>query len=721
MVYNHITVTFGALRKVTALPINYIDDVKQVLVIRGLTLPEYYVVDFCNEGDSSVIPITATSDGAEIPDTLLTTGKAIKAYIVVSGNEGDVQTRYEVKIPVNNRPHRNDVDPTDEQQQQIDALVAALNDGVGRAEAAADDAEQAAELLTNPSAEATTLEPDEDATASYADGVFSFGIPKGAQGIPGEPGTPGKDGKDGVDGVTPDFSIGTVSTLPAGSDATATITGTTANPVLNLGLPQGAKGDPGEVTQDDLDAAIAPLNQQINELTTEEFGKNIYDYTKNLHNKYLNPNGVIEDLANRIVTDYMPVVPGKYVTISYIAASTNKVTQTGYAAICCFDSEKNVVSGGNYNKTTFLVPNGVAFVRVTKDVTIDGPKAMIELTDDGLPTTFAFYCGNSISISDDIIIPETPLGYMRSTGNLSDGQSLVLPYHNVKNQNVLVFSGKISIFDKLKIGKQTDTYITIDSTNVTITNDQTSSVLPHGLTISNDIQVIICNEDAITPSQIKVTSCGVSFTAASGSVRFLMDEGSPYATSIGSTLTDCVFSWTSRNINKPIWVFGDSYISWYPQRWSYYLSQDGFTKSCMLNGYAGESSVNAMTALQSLLAVKVPQYIVWCMGMNNADSTEVNPTWYYIYTALLEYAKVYGFKLILATIPNTPTVNNSYKNAIVRNSGYRYIDFDGAVDIDGVGTWIPGTLSEDNTHPTENGARVLYYQVLVDFPEITTL
>ena len=43
-------------------------------------------------------------------------------------------------------------------------------------------------------------------------------------------------------GATPSFSIGTVSTLSAGSNATASISGAAANPVLNLGIPRGADG-----------------------------------------------------------------------------------------------------------------------------------------------------------------------------------------------------------------------------------------------------------------------------------------------------------------------------------------------------------------------------------------------------------------------------------------------------------------------------------------------
>lgn len=49
--------------------------------------------------------------------------------------------------------------------------------------------------------------------------------------------------KTGQDGQTPNVTIGTVQTLPAGANATAEITGTTPNLALNLGIP---KGDPGE-------------------------------------------------------------------------------------------------------------------------------------------------------------------------------------------------------------------------------------------------------------------------------------------------------------------------------------------------------------------------------------------------------------------------------------------------------------------------------------------
>lgn len=69
--------------------------------------------------------------------------------------------------------------------------------------------------------------------------------PAGADGAKGDKGDPGAPGADGEDGITPEFSIGSVTTLGAGSKAFATITGTKEKPVLNLGIPKGADGSGG--------------------------------------------------------------------------------------------------------------------------------------------------------------------------------------------------------------------------------------------------------------------------------------------------------------------------------------------------------------------------------------------------------------------------------------------------------------------------------------------
>ena len=80
--------------------------------------------------------------------------------------------------------------------------------------------------------------------------------PQGETGPAGPDGAPGKDGSPGKDGVTPDIKIGTVTTLPAGSEATASMGGTAAQPTLNLGIPKGANGDNANVTKDAVVGAL---------------------------------------------------------------------------------------------------------------------------------------------------------------------------------------------------------------------------------------------------------------------------------------------------------------------------------------------------------------------------------------------------------------------------------------------------------------------------------
>lgn len=70
--------------------------------------------------------------------------------------------------------------------------------------------------------------------------ILNFELPRGI------PGTPGAPGKDGDDGATPEFSIGSVTTLPVESSAEVTLSGTFLNPVLNFKLPRGLTGPKGD-------------------------------------------------------------------------------------------------------------------------------------------------------------------------------------------------------------------------------------------------------------------------------------------------------------------------------------------------------------------------------------------------------------------------------------------------------------------------------------------
>lgn len=96
-----------------------------------------------------------------------------------------------------------------------------------------------------------TLEPGQPATASVTgEGPayqINLGIPRGQTGAQGTP------GQNGEDGQTPTITVGTVTTLAPGQDATAEITGETPNLVLSLGIPQGQPGKDGtEWTEQEL-------------------------------------------------------------------------------------------------------------------------------------------------------------------------------------------------------------------------------------------------------------------------------------------------------------------------------------------------------------------------------------------------------------------------------------------------------------------------------------
>lgn len=61
----------------------------------------------------------------------------------------------------------------------------------------------------------------------------------------GANGQNGSDGRDGIDGEAATIQIGTITTLPAGSDATVVNVGTDTEAIFNFGIPEGEKGDPG--------------------------------------------------------------------------------------------------------------------------------------------------------------------------------------------------------------------------------------------------------------------------------------------------------------------------------------------------------------------------------------------------------------------------------------------------------------------------------------------
>ena len=93
----------------------------------------------------------------------------------------------------------------------------------------------------------TTLPAGSNATVTNSgtssSAVLDFGIP---QGVKGETGATGPRGEIGATGQSANISIGTVTTLPSGINATVVNSGTSMDAVLDFGIPQGPKGDTGD-------------------------------------------------------------------------------------------------------------------------------------------------------------------------------------------------------------------------------------------------------------------------------------------------------------------------------------------------------------------------------------------------------------------------------------------------------------------------------------------
>ena len=165
-----------------------------------------------------------------------------------------------VVLNVEPNPH-----PDDTTDGQCEPLVNEITALLNQITAQADRVEEYSSKVLNMTVSA---HESQEPTVTKTEGEvvnLDFGLPRGEKGERGErgeqgeagkdgkDGIDGKDGKDGINGVTPDFSIGTVTTLEPNESASVTLTGTEEEPVLNFGIPRGVKGEQGEVSLSDLE------------------------------------------------------------------------------------------------------------------------------------------------------------------------------------------------------------------------------------------------------------------------------------------------------------------------------------------------------------------------------------------------------------------------------------------------------------------------------------
>lgn len=301
---------------------------------------------------------------------------------------------------------------------------------------------------------------------------------------------------------------------------------------------------------------------------------------------------------------------------------------------------------------------------------------------------------------------------------LTDG-NISLDAPDVKWGQTISFWARVTTMGKITLshGKTSSSagIVDIDGTNITTyTSIPTQQeVVPHGLTIASFIEITLSQKEVGEQNiMLYIRTLNGSFER---SIPFGGCKDDVMCEAQGCNLTECKLTFSCKDYNKDVWMFGDSYFNFIPSK----LAVFGYTNA-LFDAYPGRNSKGALESLKKMIGVVgVPKIIYWALGMNDPDvENSANADWNNTYLELKEICSKYNVELVLATIPSVPNRNNVYKNNIVRSSGYRYVDNDKAVGGDLSSNWYSGLLGADQVHPTDEGAQVLAQRLMLELPEI---
>ena len=320
--------------------------------------------------------------------------------------------------------------------------------------------------------------------------------------------------------------------------------------------------------------------------------------------------------------------------------------------------------------------------------------------------------------------------YVHAAGSIGIDTKLTAGRADIITDKRIIFTADVTSFEGLRLGHGYEdynaSYLEIDNTHVRCYR-YLKEIVPltevaHGLTITDDIKVTIDVDNRLNAT-ITIYSGAQSFTC-SVDRSWGGSNGEIYAESIGSALRNAQVAFTCDGYKEKIQFYGDSYLSQSSDRWLNFAFNDGFTDA-LFDGYGGRGSGGAYTSLVENLKHSNPEIVVWMMGMNDGQDSDINTpsvTWTVNKDKLIALAIQRGFEIVFTTLPTVPGINHEAKNKWIRESGYRYIDMAEALGADGTGRWTDGYLNlNDNVHPTAAGAEAIYNQVVKDLPEFLEL
>lgn len=446
-------------------------------------------------------------------------------------------------------------------------------------------------------------------------------------------------------------------------------------------------------------------------------------FNGNLNVGYIQKNGTVNEGTTYRHTDKIDI----HDLIGQTVKVYNDGTQKYIRFVCIYDENNTVKSslGSDTNSLTFTIPSGAYYAVFSfTNSSVNTPYVLITTAENKtvyVPNENKWEIKDFPAVDAFVNIAE-PL--VLSADSLADDGEL-----KAKTGNSVKTYGTYAMF--CRPGIMTDDEYIIFGKNGSngyavgisktkwawFVNGSNQGGGTHGLTVKDYLFVTV-NKVPGTGAVLTIYTNGGVYTRTNTSwqdyhgLQYIKNES-------GDAITEVKMTWGSSAFRNGIWFFGDSYTSGSDARWPYYISQLGFSGNILINGYPGEETDIGYKDFIDCIKYGKPTIAVWCLGMNNGDSGAINATWLKYTQAFLDVCELFDITPILATIPCCPLADHQYKNAWVRASGYRYIEFANVVNVtENSTTWYDGMLSSDNIHPTAQGAKALASQIIVSVPEI---